>query len=165
MKALSKLKPEEGIWMVDVPVPTIGHNEVLIRIKKTAICGTDIHIYNWDEWSQQTIKTPMVVGHEFCGEVVEIGSEVKGINKGDIVSGEGHITCGYCRNCRAGRRHLCRNTFGIGVNIQGAFAEGETPEEAVKELINVIQMIKEYNKERGDPFDHPDVQFTSLLRV
>lgn len=123
MKALAKLKPETGIWMTDAPVPTIGHNDVLIKIKKTAICGTDIHIYNWDEWAQRTIPVPMTVGHEFVGEIVEIGSEVQHFKVGDRVSGEGHITCGYCRNCRAGRRHLCRNTIGVGVNRTGCFAE------------------------------------------
>ena len=123
MKALSKLKPETGIWMVDVPEPKLGHNDLLIKIRKTAICGTDIHIYNWDEWSQRTIPTPMVVGHEYVGEVVGIGQEVKGFKLGDRVSGEGHITCGHCRNCRGGRTHLCRNTTGVGVNREGAFAE------------------------------------------
>jgi threonine 3-dehydrogenase len=106
-----------------VPEPRVGHNDVLIRIRKTAICGTDIHIYNWDHWAQKTIPVPMHVGHEYCGEIVEIGSEVQGFKIGDRVSGEGHITCGYCRNCRAGRRHLCRNTVGVGVNRPGCFAE------------------------------------------
>ncbi len=123
MKSLAKLKAEPGIWMTDSPKPVIGHNDLLIKIKKTAICGTDIHIYNWDEWSQKTIPVPMVVGHEYAGEVVEIGQEVKGFNIGDRVSGEGHITCGHCRNCRAGRTHLCRNTIGVGVNRAGCFAE------------------------------------------
>lgn len=123
MKALSKLKPEEGIWMVDVPMPTIGDNDVLVKIKKTAICGTDVHIYNWDEWSQKTIPVPMVVGHEFAGEIVEMGKNVKGFKVGDRVSAEGHIVCGHCRNCRAGKVHLCPNTIGIGVNRQGCFAE------------------------------------------
>jgi threonine 3-dehydrogenase len=123
MKSLAKLKPEKGIWMVDNPMPTIGHNDLMIKIHKTAICGTDMHIYNWDEWSQNTIPVPMIVGHEYVGKVVEIGSEVKGFAIGDRVSGEGHITCGHCRNCRAGRVHLCRNTIGVGVNRQGAFAE------------------------------------------
>ena len=123
MKALAKLKPEQGIWMTDVAEPTLGHNDLLIKIRKTAICGTDIHIYNWDEWSQKTIPVPMVVGHEYVGEVVGIGQEVRGFKLGDRVSGEGHITCGYCRNCRAGRTHLCRNTTGVGVNREGAFAE------------------------------------------
>ncbi|MCW2257080.1 threonine 3-dehydrogenase [Providencia alcalifaciens] len=123
MKALSKLKAETGIWMTDVPKPELGHNDVMIKIRKTAICGTDVHIYNWDEWSQKTIPVPMVVGHEYIGEIVEIGQEVKGFKIGDRVSGEGHITCGYCRNCRGGRTHLCRNTVGVGVNRTGCFAE------------------------------------------
>ncbi|WP_119342783.1 L-threonine 3-dehydrogenase [Facilibium subflavum] len=123
MKALSKLKAEPGIWMTELDLPQVGHNDVLIKVKKTAICGTDLHIYLWDQWSQQTIPVPMAVGHEFVGEIVETGCEVKGFKPGDRVSGEGHITCGFCRNCRAGRRHLCRNTVGVGVNRQGAFAE------------------------------------------
>ncbi len=123
MKALSKLKAEEGIWMTDVPEPEVGHNDLLIKIRKTAICGTDVHIYNWDEWSQKTIPVPMVVGHEYVGEVVGIGQEVRGFKLGDRVSGEGHITCGHCRNCRGGRTHLCRNTIGVGVNRPGCFAE------------------------------------------
>jgi len=123
MKALAKLKAEVGIWMTESPKPEMGHNDLLIKIKKTAICGTDIHIYNWDEWSQKTIPVPMVVGHEYAGEVVGIGQEVKGFELGDRVSGEGHITCGHCRNCRGGRTHLCRNTVGVGVNREGSFAE------------------------------------------
>jgi threonine 3-dehydrogenase len=123
MKALSKLKAEPGIWMTDVPKPEVGHNDLLIKIRKTAICGTDVHIYKWDEWSQNTIPVPMVVGHEYVGEVVDMGQEVRGFTVGDRVSGEGHITCGHCRNCRAGRVHLCRNTTGVGVNREGAFAE------------------------------------------
>ena len=123
MKALVKKKSEPGIWMDDVPTPEVGHNDVLIKISKTAICGTDIHIYNWDEWAQKTIPVPMHVGHEFVGTIVEVGSEVKGFKPGDRVSGEGHITCGHCRNCRAGRRHLCRNTVGVGVDRPGCFAE------------------------------------------
>jgi threonine 3-dehydrogenase len=123
MKALAKLKAEVGIWMTDSPKPEMGHNDLLIKINKTAICGTDIHIYNWDEWSQKTIPVPMVVGHEYAGEVVAIGQEVKGFALGDRVSGEGHITCGHCRNCRGGRTHLCRNTVGVGVNREGSFAE------------------------------------------
>ncbi len=123
MKALAKLKPEPGIWMTQVDRPVIGHNDLLIKIKKTAICGTDVHIHNWDEWAQKTIPVPMGVGHEYVGEVVEVGQEVRGFNIGDRVSGEGHITCGHCRNCRAGRTHLCRNTIGVGVNREGAFAE------------------------------------------
>ena len=123
MKALSKLKAEEGIWMTDVPKPELGHNDIMIKIRKTAICGTDVHIYNWDEWSQKTIPVPMVVGHEYVGEIVAIGQEVTGYKIGERVSGEGHITCGHCRNCRGGRTHLCRNTTGVGVNRTGAFAE------------------------------------------
>ena len=123
MKALVKSKAERGIWMEDVAVPEIGPNDVLIKVKKTAICGTDVHIYDWDPWSQRTIPVPMTVGHEFAGEVAGIGGEVQGIKVGQRVSGEGHITCGHCRNCRAGRRHLCRNTIGVGVNRPGCFAE------------------------------------------
>lgn len=123
MKTLSKAKAEQGIWMVDQPKPELGHNDVLIKIKKTAICGTDMHIYHWDEWAQSTIPVPMTVGHEYVGTIEEIGQEVKGFKVGDRVSGEGHITCGFCRNCRAGRRHLCRNTTGVGVNRPGAFGE------------------------------------------
>jgi len=123
MKALVKAKAERGIWMEDIEVPKVGHNDVLIKINKTAICGTDIHIYQWDDWAQNTIPVPLTAGHEFCGEIVECGSEVRGFNIGDRVSAEGHITCGMCRNCRAGRRHLCMNTLGVGVNRPGAFAE------------------------------------------
>ncbi len=123
MRALVKAKAEPGIWMQDIPEPTIGHNDVLIRMRKTAICGTDMHIYKWDDWARRTIKVPMAVGHEYCGEIVAMGSEVRGFAIGDRVSGEGHLTCGYCRNCRAGRRHLCRNTVGVGVNRPGCFAE------------------------------------------
>ncbi|WP_250461922.1 L-threonine 3-dehydrogenase [Microbulbifer litoralis] len=123
MKALAKLKPDPGIWMIQESPPEISTNDLLIRIHKTAICGTDMHIYNWDEWSQKTIPVPMVVGHEYVGEVVGMGQEVAGFEIGDRVSGEGHITCGHCRNCRAGRRHLCRNTYGVGVDRPGAFAE------------------------------------------
>ena len=123
MRALIKEKAEPGIWLQDIPEPEPGHNDVLIRINKTAICGTDIHIYNWDDWAAQTIPVPMAVGHEFAGVIEAVGSEVRGLKPGDRVSGEGHITCGHCRNCRAGRRHLCRNTLGVGVNRQGCFAE------------------------------------------
>lgn len=123
MKALAKLHPEVGIWMHDVPIPTIGHNDILIKIVKTAICGTDVHIYNWDSWSQQTVPLNMTIGHEYAGVVAAVGAEVTGFAIGDRVSGEGHVTCGHCRNCRAGRRHLCRNTVGVGVNRPGAFAE------------------------------------------
>jgi threonine 3-dehydrogenase len=123
LKALVKLKPEEGLWMADLPEPEPGPNDIKIKIRKTAICGTDVHIYNWDEWSRKTIKTPLVAGHEYSGEIVALGQEVQGYAIGDRVSGEGHITCGHCRNCRAGKTHLCRNTVGVGVNRAGAFAE------------------------------------------
>jgi threonine 3-dehydrogenase len=123
MKALSKLTPTVGLTMTQVDAPRVGHNDLLIKIRKTAICGTDIHIWKWDDWAQKTIPVPMHVGHEYVGTVAEIGSEVRGFKIGDRVSGEGHITCGTCRNCRAGRRHLCRNTTGVGVNRPGAFAE------------------------------------------
>jgi threonine 3-dehydrogenase len=124
MKALVKAKPERGIWMQDVPEPVIGPNDVKIKIHKTAICGTDIHIYNWDEWAQEHIKTPLIAGHEFYGEIVEVGKEVTSYFKiGDRVSGEGHIACLHCRNCRAGRSHLCRKNVSVGVTRDGAFAE------------------------------------------
>ncbi len=123
MKALVKAKPERGIWMEDIAVPQVGHNDVLIKINRTAICGTDIHIFKWDDWAQETIPVPMAVGHEFSGEIVDMGIEVRGFKVGDRVSAEGHVTCGVCRNCRAGRRHLCMNAIGVGVNRPGAFAE------------------------------------------
>ncbi|MGC3966900.1 MAG: L-threonine 3-dehydrogenase [Pirellulales bacterium] len=123
MKALVKAKREPGLWMEQVPIPTIGSHDILIRVKKTAICGTDVHIYNWDEWSQKTVPVPMVTGHEYVGVVEEVGSEVTDYQPGDRVTGEGHITCGHCRNCRAGRRHLCRKTLGVGVNRPGCFGE------------------------------------------
>ena len=123
MKALVKSHAKEGIWLEDMPEPDVGNNDVLVKIKKTAICGTDIHIYNWDEWAQKTIPIPMITGHEYAGEIVELGSNVDDLKIGDIVSGEGHITCGRCRNCLAGTMHLCPNTIGVGVNRTGAFAE------------------------------------------
>ncbi len=123
MKALVKKLPQKGIWMEEVQEPECGDNEVKIRIKKTAICGTDIHIYNWDEWSKKTIPVPMHIGHEFVGTISQVGKNVKGFEKGQRVSGEGHIVCGHCRNCRAGRRHLCINTKGVGVTRPGCFAE------------------------------------------
>ncbi len=123
MKALVKREAAPGIWMEQVPVPVAGTNEVLIEVEKTAICGTDLHIYNWDEWSQRTIKPPLVIGHEFVGRIAELGPGVTNYEVGDRVSAEGHITCGLCRNCRAGRRHLCTDTLGVGVNRDGAFAE------------------------------------------
>jgi len=123
MKALVKRKPQPGLWLDDMPEPEPGINDVLIRVQKTGICGTDVHIYNWDAWAQRTIPVPMVVGHEFVGEIVTVGSNVVDFRPGDIVSAEGHVVCGRCRNCLAGRRHLCRDTQGIGVNRAGAFAE------------------------------------------
>jgi len=123
MKALVKKLPEKGIWMDDVAKPEIGHNDVLIKVEKTAICGTDLHIYNWDKWSAKNINTPLVIGHEFVGHIVDMGIEVNGYEIGQRVSAEGHIVCGVCRNCRAGTQHLCPNTQGIGVNRDGAFAE------------------------------------------
>ena len=123
MKALVKSKAEQGIWMADVPEPSFGIDDVLIKVLKTGICGTDVHIYNWDAWAQKTIKIPTVIGHEFVGRIVAFGSNVTGFKEGDLVSAEGHIVCGRCRNCLAGRRHLCAHTQGVGVNRDGAFAE------------------------------------------
>jgi threonine 3-dehydrogenase len=123
MKALVKKKAEPGLWLEDVDIPANGINDVLVRVDRTGICGTDIHIYNWDAWARKTIPVPMVVGHEFVGEIVEVGSNVHDFGPGDIVSGEGHVICGHCRNCMAGRRHLCMATKGVGVNRPGAFAE------------------------------------------
>ncbi|MDP2889498.1 MAG: L-threonine 3-dehydrogenase [Bacteroidota bacterium] len=123
MKAIVKSKPEKGIWMTDVPMPKVGHNDVLIKISKSAICGTDLHIYKWDEWARNTIKTPLVIGHEYMGTVVEKGSEVSRVYIGERVTVEGHISCGFCRNCRRGRQHICDHTIGIGVSRDGGFAE------------------------------------------
>lgn len=123
MRALVKTAAGTGLELADVPIPAIGHNDVLIKIRKTAICGTDIHIWKWDDWAARTIPVPMHVGHEYVGEIVAVGQEVTGFRIGDRASGEGHITCGFCRNCRAGRRHLCRNTSGVGVDRPGAFAD------------------------------------------
>src|SRR5512139_3253372 len=123
MKALVKRERKPGLWLQDVPEPEVGINDVLIRVDRTGICGTDLHIYKWDEWAQKTIPTPMVVGHEFVGEVVRVGSNVKDFFAGEVVSAEGHVVCGRCRNCFAGRRHLCKDTKSIGVNRPGAFAE------------------------------------------
>jgi len=123
MKALVKKKPEPGLWMEEVPIPSIGNNDLLIRVTKTAICGTDLHIYNWDEWAQRTIHPPIVIGHEFVGVVVDKGQDVTGFEIGERVSGEGHIVCGLCRSCRAGRRHLCTQAIGIGIHRNGCFAE------------------------------------------
>jgi threonine 3-dehydrogenase len=123
MKALVKAKRQEGLWLEEVPIPVPDKNEVLIKISRTSICGTDVHIFNWDSWSQQTIPVPMPIGHEFVGIIDEVGDNVLDFKPGDLVSGEGHLVCGHCRNCLAGRRHLCMNTSGVGVNRQGAFAE------------------------------------------
>jgi threonine 3-dehydrogenase len=123
MKALVKKEAKEGLWLEDVPEPVMGINDVLIKVDRTAICGTDMHIWNWDAWAQKTIPVPMIVGHEFVGEIVEVGSNVNDFRPGQLVSGEGHVVCGRCRNCMAGRRHLCADTSGIGVNRPGAFAE------------------------------------------
>jgi len=123
MKALVKKLAEPGLWLEDIPEPSIGINDVLIRVLRTGICGTDVHIYDWDDWAQRTIPVPMAIGHEFVGEIVEVGSNVNDFHPGEIVSGEGHVVCGRCRNCMAGRRHLCAYTKGVGVNRPGAFAE------------------------------------------
>ena len=123
MRALVKARPEPGLWLEDVPEPEVGINDVLIRVHKTGICGTDLHIYDWNEWAKETIPVPMVIGHEFVGEVVGFGSNVSDFSEGDLVSGEGHVVCGRCRNCMAGRRHLCAHAIGLGVNRPGAFAE------------------------------------------
>src|SRR6187431_1515153 len=123
MRALVKARAEPGLWLEDVPEPEIGINDVLIRVRKTGICGTDLHIHSWDGWAQKTIPVPLVIGHEFVGEIVDVGANVTDFHPGDVVSGEGHVVCGRCRNCLAGRRHLCADTKGIGVNRPGAFAE------------------------------------------
>jgi threonine 3-dehydrogenase len=123
MKALVKARPEKGIWMEEVPVPEPGLNDVIIKVKKSAICGTDLHIYEWNPWAQKTIKTPMIIGHEYMGYIEKTGAGVKNHKPGDRVTGEGHLACGHCRNCRRGKEHVCENTIGIGVNIDGSFAE------------------------------------------
>ena len=123
MRALVKKHAKPGLWLDEAPIPTIGINDVLIKVLRTGICGTDVHIYNWDAWAQKTIPVPMTVGHEFVGQIVEVGSNVKDFHPGEIISGEGHVVCGHCRNCLAGRRHLCKDTKGVGVNRPGAFAD------------------------------------------
>ncbi len=150
MKALVKSRPEKGIWMEDVPVPEIGINDVLIKIKKTSICGTDLHIYKWDDWAQSTIKTPMTIGHEYVGVVVEKGKGVKNVKIGDRVTGEGHIACGHCRNCRRGKLHVCENTIGIGVNRDGAFAEYLSLPEA--NVVHLDERIPDEIASIMDPF-------------
>jgi len=123
MKALVKARPERGLWMQEVPVPEPGLNDVIIKVKKSSICGTDLHIYKWDEWSQRTIKTPMVIGHEYMGIIEEMGPGVTNLKLGERVTGEGHLACGHCRNCRRGKEHVCENSIGIGVHVDGSFAE------------------------------------------
>lgn len=148
MKALVKRHAKTGLWMEEVPFPSLGPEDVLIKIKHTAICGTDLHIYNWDAWSQKTVPVPMVTGHEFFGVIEQIGERVTGYKPGDRVSGEGHITCGTCRNCRAGQRHLCRNTQGIGVNRTGVFSEY-----FVMPASNVFRIPDEISDEVASIFD------------
>ena len=150
MKALVKAKPEKGLWLQEVPVPEPGINDVLVKIKKTAICGTDLHIYLWDEWAQKTIKTPMIIGHEYMGIIHKKGSGVRNIEIGNRVTGEGHIACGHCRNCRRGKKHVCQNTIGIGVNRDGAFGEY-----VVIPAENIIHLDKRISDETAaimDPF-------------
>lgn len=150
MKALVKSKPEKGIWMEDVPVPRPGHNDILLKVKKSAICGTDLHIYKWDEWAKQTIKTPLVIGHEYMGVVVETGSEVTEVKVGDRVTVEGHIACGFCRNCRRGRQHICDNTIGIGVTRDGGFAEYISVPS--KNVLHIDERISDEMMSIMDPF-------------
>ncbi len=150
MRAIVKNKPEPGLWMEDVPIPDPGPNDVLIRVRMTGICGTDMHIYKWDEWAQSTIVVPMIIGHEFCGEITARGAAAQKFSVGERVSGEGHIVCGTCRNCRAGRGHLCRNTIGVGVHRNGAFAEFLSIPES-----NVVRLPSEVTDEVAailDPF-------------
>jgi threonine 3-dehydrogenase len=150
MKAIVKRNPEKGLWLEDVPVPAVGPNDVLIKIKKSAICGTDLHIYKWDEWAQQTIKTPMTIGHEFMGVVVETGSEVDRVQVGERVTVEGHIACGFCRNCRRGRQHICDHTIGIGVNRNGGFAEYVSV--PAKNVLHIDDRISDEMMSIMDPF-------------
>ncbi len=150
MKAIVKKKPERGVWMEDVPMPVIGPNDVLIKIKKAAICGTDLHIYKWDEWAQQTIKTPVIIGHEYMGTVVEVGSEVDRVKVDERVTVEGHIACGFCRNCRRGRQHICDNTIGIGVTRDGGFAEYISV--PAKNVLHIDAQISDEMMAIMDPF-------------
>lgn len=150
MKALGKLQAKAGIWMFDSGIPTMGHNDVRIQIHKTAICGTDMHIYHWDAWAQKTVPVPLTTGHEFMGHVMAVGDDVKGLQAGDRVSGEGHLTCGHCRNCRTERQHLCRNTQGIGYDCTGCFSE-----QFVLPARNVVKLPDEISDDMGailDPF-------------
>jgi threonine 3-dehydrogenase len=148
MKALVKSRAERGLWLEDVPEPEPGINDVKIRVLCTGICGTDLHIYDWNDWARSTIHVPLVIGHEFCGEVVEVGSNVEDFHPGDLVSGEGHVICGHCRNCLAGRRHLCAHTQGLGVNRAGAFAEY-----VVLPMTNVWKHIHPISREIAAIFD------------
>jgi threonine 3-dehydrogenase len=148
MKALVKKSPEKGIWMENVPKPKIGVNDVLVKIKKTSICGTDLHIYEWDRWAQRTIKPPMIIGHEYVGTVVDMGTGVTNLKLGERVTGEGHIACGHCRNCRRGKKHVCQNTVGTGVNIDGVFAEY-----AVIPAGNIILLNKKISDDLISIFD------------
>lgn len=148
MKVLAKLKPEVGLWMTTEEKPTPKRNEVVIKTKKTAICGTDLHIYKWDDWSQKTVPVPLRIGHEFVGEVVAIGEDVKAFRVGDRVSGEGHLTCGHCRSCRAGNRHLCRETRGIGYHVPGVFAEYFTLPES-----NTYKVPRDISDDMASIFD------------
>ena len=148
MKALVKSRAERGLWLEDIAEPTVGINDVLIRVRYTGICGTDVHIYQWDEWAQKTIPVPMAIGHEFVGEIAEVGSNVNDFYPGDIVSGEGHVICGRCRNCLAGRRHLCAHTSGVGVNRPGAFAEF-----IVLPMTNIWRHEPDINQEVAAIFD------------
>jgi threonine 3-dehydrogenase len=148
MKALVKSKPEPGLWLEEIAKPTAGINDVLIRVRYTGICGTDVHIYQWDDWAKKTIPVPMAIGHEFVGEIVEAGSNVNDFYPGDIVSGEGHVVCGRCRNCLAGRRHLCAHTHGVGVNRAGAFAEF-----IVLPMTNIWRHVRGINQEVAAIFD------------
>jgi threonine 3-dehydrogenase len=150
VKAIVKTKPEKGIWMEDVPMPKIGPNDVLIKIKKSAICGTDLHIYKWDEWAQSAIKPPLTIGHEFMGTVVEIGSEVDRVAIGERVTVEGHIACGFCRNCRRGRQHICDHTVGIGVSRNGGFAEYVAV--PAKNVLHIDDRITDEMMSIMDPF-------------
>src|SRR3978361_1088170 len=148
MKALVKSRPEPGLWLEDFPIPTIGINDVLVRVKRASICGTDIHILNWDAWASRTIPVPMVIGHEFMGEIVAVGANVLDFFPGQQVSGEGHVVCGRCRNCLAGRRHLCAHTQGVGVNRAGAFAE-----DVVLPMMNVWKHTRPIAREVAAIFD------------
>ena len=163
MWALVKEKPEEGLWLKRVPIPEVGKNDVKIKIHKTSICGTDLHIYNWDEWSRKTIPLGMIVGHEFVGEIVAVGENVEGYQVGELVSGEGHIICGHCRNCLAGNQHLCKNTEGVGTSRDGAFAEY-----LVIPMANVWRCSDRIDKELYSCFDplgnavHTALSFDSI---